>query len=61
MSYRTQTLILARRLAEKLTLYCTPPKQMPNTNLCRRLLQDVPYRMALEGMTAADMPYRRQA
>jgi enoyl-CoA hydratase/carnithine racemase len=52
---------LARRLAAKPALYRTLQKQTLNINLRRRLLQDVPYGQALEGLTAADQPYQRQA
>jgi enoyl-CoA hydratase/carnithine racemase len=49
---------IARRLAEKPFLYRTLQKQTLNANLRRRIIQDVPFGMALEGLTAADMPYQ---
>jgi hypothetical protein len=52
---------LARRLAAKPALYRTLQKQTLNLNLRRRIIQDVPAGMALEGLTAADLPYQQQA
>lgn len=49
---------LARSLAARPALYRTLQKQTLNANLRRRIIQDVPYGMALEGLTAADMPYQ---
>ncbi len=49
---------IARRLAAKPALYRTLQKQTLNLNLRRRIIQDVPFGMALEGLTAADMPYQ---
>jgi enoyl-CoA hydratase/carnithine racemase len=52
---------VARGLAAKPALYRTLQKQTLNLNLRRRITQDVPFGMALEGLTAADMPYQDQA
>jgi enoyl-CoA hydratase/carnithine racemase len=49
---------IARRLASKPALYRTLQKQTLNANLRRRILHDVPFGMALEGLTAADLPYQ---
>jgi len=49
---------VARTLAGKPALYRTLQKQTLNANLRRRIIQDVPYGMALEGLTAADLPYQ---
>ncbi len=49
---------IARGLAAKPALYRTLQKQTLNRNLRKRILQDVPFGMALEGLTAADMPYQ---
>jgi enoyl-CoA hydratase/carnithine racemase len=51
---------IARRLAAKPPLYRTLQKQTLNVNLRRRILEDVPFGMALEGLTAADLPYQNQ-
>jgi enoyl-CoA hydratase/carnithine racemase len=52
---------VARGLAAKPVLYRTLQKQTLNLNLRRRITQDVPFGMALEGLTAADLPYQHQA
>ena len=52
---------IARELAAKPALYRTLQKQTLNANLRRRIIQDVPYGMALEGLTAADLPYQNAA
>jgi enoyl-CoA hydratase/carnithine racemase len=52
---------IARSLAAKPALYRTLQKQTLNVNLRRRIIQDVPFGMALEGLTAADKPYQDQA
>jgi enoyl-CoA hydratase/carnithine racemase len=52
---------IARGLAAKPALYRTLQKQTLNANLRRRIIQDVPFGMALEGLTAADLPYQSQA
>ena len=52
---------IARGLAAKPRVYRTLQKQTLNVNLRRRITQDVPYGMALEGLTAADIPYRSEA
>lgn len=49
---------IARSLAAKPALYRTLQKQTLNLNLRRRLLEDVPFGMALEGLTAADLAYQ---
>ena len=52
---------IARGLAAKPALYRSLQKQTLNRNLRRRIVQDVPFGMALEGLTAADIPYQPQA
>jgi enoyl-CoA hydratase/carnithine racemase len=52
---------IARTLAAKPALYRTLQKQTLNLNLHRRITQDVPFGMALEGLTAADLSYQDQA
>jgi enoyl-CoA hydratase/carnithine racemase len=52
---------IARGLAAKPALYRSLQKQTLNRNLRKRIVQDVPFGMALEGLTAADMPYQAQA
>jgi enoyl-CoA hydratase/carnithine racemase len=52
---------IARGLAAQPALYRTLQKQTLNLNLRRRITSDVPFGMALEGLTAADMPYQKQA
>jgi hypothetical protein len=52
---------IARTLAAKPKLYRTLQKQTLNLNLRRRPLQDVPFGTALEGLTAAEIPYQNQA
>jgi enoyl-CoA hydratase/carnithine racemase len=49
---------IARGLAEKPALYRSLQKQTLNLNLRRRITQDVPFGMALEGLTAADQAYQ---
>jgi enoyl-CoA hydratase/carnithine racemase len=49
---------IARGLAAKPALYRSLQKQTLNLNLRRRITQDVPFGMALEGLTAADIPYQ---
>lgn len=51
---------IARMLATKPALYRSLQKQTLNLNLRRRITQDVPYGMALEGLTAADLAYQQQ-
>ncbi len=48
---------IAQDLASKPALYRTLQKQTLNLNLRRRITQDVPFGMALEGLTAADLAY----
>ena len=49
---------IARGLAAKPPLYRSLQKQTLNASLRRRIVQDVPFGMALEGLTAADAPYQ---
>jgi enoyl-CoA hydratase/carnithine racemase len=49
---------IARGLATKPTLYRSLQKETLNLHLRRRIVQDVSFGMALEGLTAADMPYQ---
>jgi enoyl-CoA hydratase/carnithine racemase len=49
---------IARTLAAKPALYRSLQKQTLNLNLHRRLVEDVPFGMALEGLTAADLAYQ---
>jgi enoyl-CoA hydratase/carnithine racemase len=49
---------IARSLAAKPALYRSLQKQTLNMNLRRRIVTDVPFGMALEGLTAAEQPYR---
>jgi enoyl-CoA hydratase/carnithine racemase len=49
---------VAQSLAAKPALYRSMQKQTLNINLRRRLIQDVPFGMALEGLTAADLAYQ---
>jgi enoyl-CoA hydratase/carnithine racemase len=51
---------IARALAAKPALYRSLHKQTLNLNLHRRLVEDVPFGMALEGLTAADLAYQNQ-
>jgi enoyl-CoA hydratase/carnithine racemase len=52
---------IASGLAAKPRVYRTLQKQTLNSNLRRRITQDVPYGMALEGLTAADIAYQTPA
>jgi enoyl-CoA hydratase/carnithine racemase len=49
---------IAKVLAAKPALYRSLQKQTLNINLRRRVVSDVPFGMALEGLTAADQPYQ---
>jgi enoyl-CoA hydratase/carnithine racemase len=49
---------LAKVLASKPAVYRTIQKQTLNMNLRRRIVTDLPFGMALEGMTAADLAYQ---
>jgi enoyl-CoA hydratase/carnithine racemase len=49
---------IARSLAAKPALYRSLQKQTLNLNLRRRITQDIPFGMALEGLTAADLAYQ---
>jgi enoyl-CoA hydratase/carnithine racemase len=51
---------IARSLAAKPALYRTLQKQTLNVNLRRRIVQDVPFGMGLEGLTAADLAYQKE-
>jgi enoyl-CoA hydratase/carnithine racemase len=51
---------IAQTLAAKPALYRSLQKQTLNVNLRRRITQDVPIGMALEGLTAAAQPYQSQ-
>ncbi|WP_228001448.1 enoyl-CoA hydratase/isomerase family protein [Nocardia australiensis] len=50
---------LARSLAGKPRLYRSLQKQTLNQRLLRRIVEGVPYGMALEGLTAADLAYQQ--
>jgi enoyl-CoA hydratase/carnithine racemase len=52
---------IARGLAAKPALYRSLQKQTLNVNLRRRITQDIPFGMALEGLTAADLASQSQA
>lgn len=52
---------IARKLASKPPLYRSLQKHTLNLNLRRRITEDVPFGMALEGLTAADLAYQKQA
>jgi enoyl-CoA hydratase/carnithine racemase len=52
---------IARGLAAKPRLFRTLQKQTLNANLRRRIVEDVPFGMALEGLTASDLPYQDPA
>jgi enoyl-CoA hydratase/carnithine racemase len=49
---------IAKVLAAKPALYRRLQKQTLNMNLRRRIVSDVPFGMALEGLTAADQAYQ---
>lgn len=50
---------LARSLAAKPRLYRSLQKQTLNQKLLRRIVEGVPFGMALEGLTAADLAYQQ--
>jgi enoyl-CoA hydratase/carnithine racemase len=52
---------IATKLAAKPDLYRRLQKQTLNQRLRRRIVEGVPYGMALEGLTAADLAYQQQA
>jgi enoyl-CoA hydratase/carnithine racemase len=52
---------LATMLAAKPNLYRALQKQTLNQHLRRRIVEGVPYGMALEGLTASDLAYQTQA
>jgi enoyl-CoA hydratase/carnithine racemase len=54
---QARALDLATKLAAKPTLYRRLQKQTLNQRLLRRLIEGIPYGMALEGLTAADLAY----
>lgn len=51
---------IAHSLASKPALYRSLQKQTLNLSLRRRITHDVPFGMALEGLTAADLPYQNE-
>jgi enoyl-CoA hydratase/carnithine racemase len=51
---------IARKLAAKPRLYRSLQKQTLNQRLLRRVVEGVPFGMALEGLTAADLAYQQQ-
>lgn len=50
---------IASKLAAKPDLYRRLQKQTLNQRLRRRVVEGVPYGMALEGLTASDLPYQQ--
>jgi enoyl-CoA hydratase/carnithine racemase len=52
---------IATKLAAKPELYRRLQKQTLNQRLRRRIVEGVPYGMALEGLTAADLAYQAKA
>ena len=52
---------IAHKLATKPDLYRRLQRQTLNQRLRRRIAEGVPFGMALEGLTAADLPYQAQA
>jgi enoyl-CoA hydratase/carnithine racemase len=52
---------IATKLAAKPDLYRKLQKHTLNQRLRRRIIEGVPYGMALEGLTAADLAYQEQA
>jgi enoyl-CoA hydratase/carnithine racemase len=52
---------IACSLAAKPPLFRTLHKQTLNLNLRRRIIQDVPFGMALDGLAAADLAYQSEA
>jgi enoyl-CoA hydratase/carnithine racemase len=52
---------IAAKLAVKPELYRKLQKQTLNQALRRRIIEGVPYGMALEGLTASDLAYQKQA
>lgn len=49
---------IATKLAAKPAFYATAQKQTLNQALRRRIIEGVPYGMALEGLTAANLAYQ---
>ncbi|MEV0055930.1 enoyl-CoA hydratase/isomerase family protein [Saccharopolyspora shandongensis] len=56
----TRGLEIARKLAAKPRLYRSLQKQTLNQRLLRRVIEGVPFGMALEGLTAADLAYQQK-
>lgn len=56
----TRGLEIATKLAAKPGLYRRLQKQTLNQRLRRRIVEGVPYGMALEGLTAADLAYQQR-
>ena len=52
---------IAHKLAAKPALYRSLQRQTLNQRLRRCIAEGLPFGMALEGLTAADLPYRTQA
>jgi enoyl-CoA hydratase/carnithine racemase len=50
---------IARKLAAKPRLYRSLQKQTLNQRMLRRVVEGVPFGMALEGLTAADLAYQK--
>ncbi|MEY9895185.1 enoyl-CoA hydratase/carnithine racemase [Catenulispora sp. MAP12-49] len=57
----TRGLEIATKLAAKPDVYRRLQKQTLNQRMRRRIIEGVPYGMALEGLTAADLAYQSQA
>jgi len=55
---QARALEIATKLAVKPPVYLNLQKQTLNQRLVRRIIEGVPYGMALEGQTAADQPYQ---
>lgn len=54
-------LSIAHRLAAKLALFRRLQRQTLNQHLRRRIAKGVPFGIALEGLTTADLHYQTQA
>jgi enoyl-CoA hydratase/carnithine racemase len=57
----TRGVEIATKLAAKPSLYRRLQKQTLNQHLRRRIIEGVPYGMALEGLTAADLAYQGES
>jgi Enoyl-CoA hydratase/isomerase/AAA ATPase domain len=55
---QARALEIATKFAVKPPVYLNLQKQTLNQRLVRRIIEGVPYGMALEGQTAADQPYQ---